>query len=109
MLFLRGMPSPSLALSQITENRKVWTRKSLIFRYTIFGFFLEEAILRQSPRASPAVARHTGPGGHRPLVADSVMLSAAPRDTLRAMARHASRSRQSPRACQGWPAPDCRP
>jgi len=39
------------ALSQITENRKVWTRKSLIFQYTIFGFCLEKAILRQSPFA----------------------------------------------------------
>ena len=37
------------ALSQITENRKVWTRKSLIFQYTIFGFCLEKAILRDSP------------------------------------------------------------
>ena len=37
------------ALSQITENRKVWTRKPLIFRHTIFGFCLEKAILRQSP------------------------------------------------------------
>jgi hypothetical protein len=36
------------ALSQITENRKVWTRKSLIFQHTIFGFCLEKAILRQS-------------------------------------------------------------
>ena len=31
----------SVALSQITENRKVWTRKLLIFQYTIFGFCLE--------------------------------------------------------------------
>jgi hypothetical protein len=35
-------------LSQITENRKVWTRKPLIFQRTIFGFCLEKAILRQS-------------------------------------------------------------
>jgi hypothetical protein len=35
-------------MSQITENRKVWTRKSLIFQYTIFGFCLEKTILRQS-------------------------------------------------------------
>jgi len=38
------------ALSQITENRKVWTRKPLIFQYTIFGFCLEKAFLRQSPK-----------------------------------------------------------
>ena len=37
-----------LALSQITENRKVWTRKSLICQQTIFGFCPEKAILRQS-------------------------------------------------------------
>jgi cobalt-zinc-cadmium efflux system protein len=36
------------ALSHITENRKVWTRKSLIFQYTIFGFCLEKGLLRQS-------------------------------------------------------------
>jgi len=36
------------ALSQITENRKVLTRKPLIFRYTIFGFCPKMAILRQS-------------------------------------------------------------
>src|SRR2546429_7781754 len=36
------------ALSQMTENRKVWIRKSLIFQYTVFGFCLEKAILRQS-------------------------------------------------------------
>ena len=40
------------ALSQITENRKVWTRKPLIFRHTIFGFCLEKAILRQSLKKS---------------------------------------------------------
>src|SRR2546428_10644602 len=38
------------ALSQMTENRKVWIRKSLIFQYTVFGFCLEKAILRQSPK-----------------------------------------------------------
>src|SRR5215472_15524326 len=42
------------ALSQITENRKVWARKSLIFQYTVSGFCLEKAILRQSPRQTMA-------------------------------------------------------
>ena len=45
------------ALSQITENRKVWTRKPLIFQYTIFGFCLEKAFLRQSPPSRRAVAQ----------------------------------------------------
>src|SRR5262247_3219096 len=49
------------ALSQITENRKVWTRKSLIFQYTIFGFCLEKAILRQS-----LTGYYTYPNGHGP-------------------------------------------
>ena len=47
----------SVALSQITENRKVWTRTLLIFQYTIFGFCLEKAILRQSPLRSIDGAR----------------------------------------------------
>ena len=36
-------------LSQTTENRKVETRKSLIFRDPIFGFYLQNPTLRQSP------------------------------------------------------------
>jgi IS1 family transposase len=36
-------------LSQITENRKVEARKSLIFRHTIFTFGLKNADLRQNP------------------------------------------------------------
>ena len=36
------------ALSQITENRKVWSRKPLVFQHTIFRFCLEKASLRQS-------------------------------------------------------------
>jgi hypothetical protein len=39
----QGCPS---ALSQITENRKVEARKSLIFQYPIFGFCLQKATLR---------------------------------------------------------------
>jgi len=35
-------------LSQITENRKVEARKSLIFRHTIFTFGLKNATLRQN-------------------------------------------------------------
>ena len=42
----RGAPRGMTALSQITVNRKVWSRKSLIFRYTIFGLCLEKAIVR---------------------------------------------------------------
>ena len=37
------------ALSQTTENRKVETRKPLIFRDPIFGFYLQNPTLRQSP------------------------------------------------------------
>jgi hypothetical protein len=37
------------ALSQITENRKVETCKSLIFRPTTFTFALTNTTLRQSP------------------------------------------------------------
>jgi len=33
----------------MTENRKVWARKSLIFRYPFFGFGLKKANLQQSP------------------------------------------------------------
>ena len=39
------------ALSQITENRKVETRKWLIFREPIFGFCLQKSTLRQSCHA----------------------------------------------------------
>jgi len=39
-------------LSQITENRKVEARKSLIFRHTIFTFGLKNANLRQNPLES---------------------------------------------------------
>ena len=50
--FLPEVTHPYTALSQIIENRKVGTRKSLIFQYTIFGLCLEKAILRQSPISS---------------------------------------------------------
>jgi len=43
------------ALSQITENRKVWTRKPLIFQYTIFEFCLEKAMVRQSRSMTVAI------------------------------------------------------
>jgi hypothetical protein len=39
------------ALSHMTENRKVWSRKSLNFQHTIFGFCLKKTCLRQSPQA----------------------------------------------------------
>ena len=39
----------SLVLSQITENRKVEARKSLILQHTIFTFGLKKATLRQNP------------------------------------------------------------
>jgi hypothetical protein len=37
---------PPRVLSQITENRKVWCHKSLIFRHTTFTFGLKNANLR---------------------------------------------------------------
>src|SRR5712691_10310181 len=37
-----------MVLSQITENRKVEARKSLIFRHTVFTFSLKNATLRQN-------------------------------------------------------------
>ena len=37
-----------MVLSQTTENRKVETRKPLIFRDPIFGFSLQNPTLRQS-------------------------------------------------------------
>src|SRR5215510_14850360 len=40
------------ALSQTTENRKVETRKPLIFRDPIFGFYLQNPTLRQSPKGA---------------------------------------------------------
>jgi hypothetical protein len=43
-----------LALSQITENRKVEIRKSSTFQDPIFGFCLKKATLRQSPRRPAA-------------------------------------------------------
>ena len=51
-------------LSQITENRKVEARKSLIFRHTIFTFGLKNATLRQNrtPPHNPKNRRH------RPLI-----------------------------------------
>jgi len=48
-VFFKAHPE---ALSQITENRKVATRKWLIFREPIFGFCLQKPTLRQSPKAS---------------------------------------------------------
>src|SRR5262249_54061509 len=38
------------ALSQTTENRKVEARKPLIFYDQIFGFYLQNPTLQQSPR-----------------------------------------------------------
>jgi len=38
-------PALHQALAPITETRKVWTRKSLIFQNMIFGFCLAKAIL----------------------------------------------------------------
>src|SRR2546430_2087310 len=45
-------------LSQITKNRKVEDRKSLIFQCPIFGFYLKNANLRQSLPSPP----HCNPG-----------------------------------------------
>jgi hypothetical protein len=45
LTFTRGRPR---ALSQITENRKVEARKSLIFQTTILRFCPKKATLRQS-------------------------------------------------------------
>src|SRR5215475_4006016 len=42
--------APNLALSQMTENRKVEAHKSLIFRNTILRFGLKKAKVRQSQR-----------------------------------------------------------
>src|SRR6266851_1096418 len=39
-----------MALSQMTENRKAETHKSLIFRYPIFRFCLKKAPGRQRPK-----------------------------------------------------------
>jgi hypothetical protein len=42
-------PKPRwMVLSQITENRKVEARKSLIFQHTIFAFGLKKVNLRQN-------------------------------------------------------------
>ena len=47
----RGAPGEhESSLSQITENRKVETRKPLIFQDPIFGFYLKKATLRQNPK-----------------------------------------------------------
>ena len=45
-----------LVLSQITENRKVEPRKSLIFRHKTFTFGLKNTTLRQSRNAGWRVA-----------------------------------------------------
>ncbi len=48
---MRGKASQKVeltVLSQITENRKVEARKSLIFRHTVFTFSLKNATLRQN-------------------------------------------------------------
>jgi hypothetical protein len=46
----RALARPAMpeVLSQITENRKVWCHKSLIFRHMTFTFGLKNANLRQS-------------------------------------------------------------
>jgi len=44
----RGAPGGMRVLSQITENRKVEARKSLILQHTIFTFGLTKATLRQN-------------------------------------------------------------
>ena len=54
LYFIEGA---QVALSHITENRNVWTRESLIFPRTVFGFGLEKAILRQSQTKSNAQLR----------------------------------------------------
>jgi len=41
-------PGPWRVLSQITGNRKVETRKPLIFQHVIFSFGLKNATLRQN-------------------------------------------------------------
>src|SRR5262245_6164 len=48
---IRQKVEEGLALSQTTENRKVETRKPLIFRDPIFGFSLQNPTLRQSHHA----------------------------------------------------------
>src|SRR4029450_13371259 len=50
-------------LSHITENGKVWTRKALIFQYTIVGFCLEKAKWRQSRRSTTRGGRGAGGSG----------------------------------------------
>jgi hypothetical protein len=50
-VFASCFTGPSLVLSQITENRKVEARKSLILQHTIFTFGLKKATLRQNPLA----------------------------------------------------------
>src|SRR5713101_6633892 len=46
-----------MALSQITENRKAETHKSLIFRYPIFRFCLKKAHGRQRPKECGSMHR----------------------------------------------------
>ena len=76
------------ALSQITENRKVWTRTLLIFQYTIFGFCLEKAILRQSPRGirNQRALRHL----HHPSPRLNTPLKLRPRGWSRQASRSSS-------------------
>jgi hypothetical protein len=50
----------SAALSQITENRKVEARKSLIFQHTIFTFSPKKATLRQNPSMRRSSRRRVG-------------------------------------------------
>ena len=49
-----------IALSQITENRKVEARKPLIFQDTVFEFSLEKATLRQSHVKTLQPVQHYG-------------------------------------------------
>jgi hypothetical protein len=92
---------PGQRCGRTAHTRRYIRRASSVF--SPIGTGITEA------HASPAVALHTGTGGHRPLVADRMPLSAEPRDTLRALARNESRSRLSQRACHGSHAPDCPP
>jgi len=50
-------------MSQTTENRKVETRKPLIFRDPIFGFYLQNPALRQSQHFRPLCVSIAGTSG----------------------------------------------
>src|SRR5215831_11496744 len=63
---LVGFQGRGWVLSQITENRKVEARKSLIFHHTIFTFGLKKANLRQNGRQSSAPFWYPAPRPGRP-------------------------------------------